>query len=559
MTPAVGNGEFDRLKMLLFRQEREHLTSLQADIASLQQYVGNAARLEQATAEILIGAFRNAEIERPRELAAAVAPLILSSIRSEIRNSRDLMVDALYPITGRLVRAAVANAFKEMIAVVERRIGAMTSVDLWISQVRSLLTGRPVSEHIVAESSRPKVLRLMVIERGSGRLVADWRPSDAPIERADLLSAMIAAIMEFSVQALAGEGTLQALDFGGREIVLRSSPRTILAAEFAGVMRPADDAKISSLFFDLVENIDQGKPSGRAALAALASAVELSLGRRASSRRGRMVLIGLLALCGLGTVWLGTFFAQRMMIERRTTAEFIRLAANEPTLTGFPLRLKFDHQSGSVFVSGIAPDRTSLDPVIKGLAAVAAPYQVVTQIGDLRRLQEFAAQRSLSDLLHKSAAIEMEFSNLRERLAGEERTREQQVTELRSAVSGPVERLERFIRSTAIFFSNGEEFFDHARAVRDARDLAEILAGNELTVRIVGHADETGSAAGNKELGRRRAEKVVELLKSMGVDPARLAVVSRSSSVPIMDQAGAMLGGNRRVTFENVFRDEMRR
>lgn len=256
---AIGqNREIEQLKTLLFEQEAERLRALETDVASLRHYVGGADRLETATASILIAALERAEVDRPRELANAIAPSVVSAIRSEIRNSRELMVDALYPIIGRLVSSAVANTFKELVAFLEQRLNALTSMELWIGRIKSLVTGRPISEFVLANSNPPRVNRLLILERGNGRLIADWKREASADERADMLSAMVAAILEFSVQALAGEGTLRTLDFGGREIVLRDSPRFILAAECIGSLRPADNTRINSLFFDTIENLDRG-------------------------------------------------------------------------------------------------------------------------------------------------------------------------------------------------------------------------------------------------------------------------------------------------------------
>lgn len=539
MTTAGAAGELDRLKTLLLRPERDHIECLRRDVDSLRGYLGGPALLEQATAEILVGALARADVARRRELAAALAPLVVSAIRAEIRNSRDSMVEALYPLTGRLVRAAVANAVSELIARVERRIGLMTSAEMWGGQVKSLLTGRPVSEFIVAESSQPTLLRLMLIERGSGCLLADWRADESSTDRADLVSGMIAAILEFSLQALAGEGKLQTLDFGGREIVLRSSPRTILAAEFAGVIRPGDHAEIGAAFFDMLEKTERGKPGDPRALAGLAAALETSVSRNSDNRRGRAILLGLLAVCALGIVWGATSWARQGILEYRMAAELGRLVENEPRLTGFPLTLRFDHQSRRAFVIGVAPDGTDLASMLKPLADDMAPYQLITRIGIVPGRQELTA------IERKSADTERTVAQLREKLEAD--------------ANRPPEALERFIRSTAIFFGTDLEFLESDQARQRLQELARILSDNDLMIRIVGHADEIGTAAGNRELGRHRADKVAELLSSMGINSSRLAVVSRAASVPITDLPGPFVGGNRRVTFESVYRDEMRR
>jgi outer membrane protein OmpA-like peptidoglycan-associated protein len=602
MTSAAGqNREIEQLRKLLFQTEAARLEALGADVALLQQFIGSPDRLETATADILVAALERAEVVRPRELANVIAPSVVSAIRSEIRNSRDLMVDALYPITGRLVSAAVANAFKELVGRLEQRLNALTSMELWIGRIKSLVTGRPISEFVLANASPPRVNRLLIIERGSGRLVADWKRVETSDERADLLSAMVAAILEFSVQALAGEGNLQQLDFGGREIVLRASPRFILAAECIGPLRPADGARINSLFFDTIESMDRGLDCDAAMLAALASSIEAGpAAERKPRRAGKVVLLVFAAAVAAGLAWLASVHLTRATLERRTYDALQELAGKEPLLETFPLRLDFDHRNRSVSVSGIEPSQIETAPLIDALAKAAAPYRVVGRIGVVPGTEQAAALRADIDALRQSvsglqAGIDenrQAIAELRQSLSGlrksadeigkaatgqqqalasqqarideiraaiteETRSRNQQYEALQSIADSPAERLRRFMTSTAFFFSgNSVEFVDDEQAERQLRELAGLLASNDLRIRIVGYADESGSEAANKILGRKRAEQVMQRLISLGIEPSRLFVVSRSASMPISDTVGEADNGNRRVTFENVFRAE---
>ncbi|KUM23188.1 hypothetical protein AU467_09510 [Mesorhizobium loti] len=619
MTSAVGqNREIEQLKTLLFQPEAARLEALGADVALLQQYIGGPDRLEAATADILVAALERAEVSRPRELANVIAPSVVSAIRSEIRNSRDLMVDALYPITGRLVSAAVANAFKELVARLEQRLNALTSTELWIGRIKSLATGRPISEFVLANASPPRVNRLLMIERGNGRLVADWKREEISDERADLLSAMVAAILEFSVQALAGEGNLQTLDFGGREIVLRASPRFILAAECIGPLRPADDARINSLFFDTIESMDGGRDCDPAMLASLATSIEAdpALGRK-PRRSGKVVLLVLAALVAAGLAWLASVYLTRTMLERRTNDALQELVGKEPLLQSFPLRLQFDHGNRSVSVSGIEPSQVEVAPLVDALAKVAAPYRVVDRIGVVPGMEQSAALRADVDALRQSlagiqasidgtreavaelqqslasfqksagetgkaiteqqqslaglqarideprgpsaqelqslASLQSRIDEIRAAIAEETGARKQEYDALRSVADSPAERLGRFMASTAIFFGAADAFADDKEAEQQIRDLAGLLAGNDLRIRVVGHADDTGTESANRAVARKRADQVVQKLTSLGIEPARLLVVSRSSSLPISDVPSE---GNRRVTFETVFRAE---
>ncbi|MFT4181219.1 MAG: OmpA family protein [Rhizobium sp.] len=542
----------------------------------------------------MIAALERAEVNEPRALANAIAPSVVSAIRSEIANSRDMMVEALYPITGRMVSAAVANAFRQLVAILEQRLNSLTSMELWIGRVKSLMTGRPISEFVLANSNPPRVRRLLLIERGAGRLVAEWTPEGDRDERADLLSAMVAAILEFSVQALAGEGTLQKLDFGGRQITLSASPRFILAAECTGLLRPADEARINALFFDEIETIDRDGESDAARLATLAFAIEADPSpSKKTGRNGKVILLTLAVLAAALLVWLAAGFVTRTMLERRTHDVLQRLAQEQPQLASFPLRLDFDHGDRSLVVSGIEPSSLNAAPVVTALAKAAAPYRIVNRIGVVPGPEQFAAlqsdiaaMRQALDRLQasneemraatvaqadtrnqQSTSLAKQYADLQSRLqasleetraaiATEAGSREQQYAGLQAMVDSAAQRLDRFMATTAIFFGDGAEFADAGAAEQQIGQLAALLSGNDLRIRIVGYADESGSEASNKVLAGKRAETVMERLKALGIAPARLFVVSRSAAMPISDKIGAGGGANRRVTFENVFQTE---
>jgi outer membrane protein OmpA-like peptidoglycan-associated protein len=583
MAAAAGqNREIEQLKTLLFQPEATRLQSLESDLASLQQYVGSADRLEAATAGILVAALERAEVDRPRELANAIAPTVVNAIRSEIRNSRELMVEALYPIVGRLVSAAVANSFREMVASLEQRINALTSTQLWMGRIKSLATGRPISEFVLADNP-PRVNRLLIIERGNGRLIADWKGGAALDERADLLSAMVAAILEFSVQALAGEGNLQTLDFGGRQIALRASPRFILAAECLGPLRPADNARINSLFFDSIERIDHGAACDGAMLAALAAAIETDESpRKTTSRRGKVILFGLLATAAAVLVWFASVSVTRSLLERRTQAVLAQFAAKQPLLASFPLQLHFDHHDRSVAVSGIEPSQMETAPLLDALGVAASPYRIVDRIGVLSGPEQLAASEAGAASLQQALArLQASVDQIRDAMTGQSRSGDrqfaglnekyeelgkqyarlgEQYAGLQSVVDGPAARLDRFIASTAVFFTNNsDEFLDADQASRQLKDLAGLLANNDLRIRIVGYADQSGTEGANKTLGRKRAEHVARQLTELGIEPSRLILVSRAATMPITDRIDTTIGGNRRVSFENVYRAEVTR
>jgi outer membrane protein OmpA-like peptidoglycan-associated protein len=153
---------------------------------------------------------------------------------------------------------------------------------------------------------------------------------------------------------------------------------------------------------------------------------------------------------------------------------------------------------------------------------------------------------------------------MRQMMDQESKSRDRQYAELgeqygklQSIIDSPAERLSRFIASAAIFFRVGtDEFVDGEEAERQLEQLAELLADNDLRVRVVGHTDHRGTDATNRILALNRAERVAQGLISLKVEPSRLVIVSRSASIPIADKIGTTNAANRRVTFEYVFESE---
>ena len=80
---------------------------------------------------------------------------------------------------------------------------------------------------------------------------------------------------------------------------------------------------------------------------------------------------------------------------------------------------------------------------------------------------------------------------------------------------------------------------------------ATLAARPEMRVRVIGHADEQGTAAGNHRLGAERAGAVAEQLVLCGVSPTRIESVSYGDSRPSCDEpTEACREERRRVGYE---------
>ena len=177
-------------------------------VEGLFERTGSEERFRSSVAAVLDGALRQAEVERHDQMSRAMAPLVVKTIKTELRNSQDEMVEALYPITGRLVKAYIASAMKDLTDQINRRLSGGTNPVML--RLRSLMTGHSVADLALAEAQPLEVVELFLIRRGSGELMQHWPegpqgagvPSNSDIH----LSGVLTAINDFAAQALKDNG-----------------------------------------------------------------------------------------------------------------------------------------------------------------------------------------------------------------------------------------------------------------------------------------------------------------------------------------------------------------
>jgi outer membrane protein OmpA-like peptidoglycan-associated protein len=271
--------ELETLRGILLADERDNIDTLRRALMSLDGRVGDDDRFQDTMTRSLVAAFRRAELTQHRELAEALSPLVLAGIRREIVESRDLMVEALYPITGRLVTAAVANAFRTLVAEVNARLEAAVTPNNWRRRAKSLLTGRPLADIILSETAGFRLERILLIDRASGALLGTWTAREEGMgndSQTALMGGLLSAIVGFSRDAFEGDGhDLRALDLGDRVVMLRSSARRIVAAVGQGIVNGELEARTDRAFLNLLESgmSTDDAASSRALLASLASVI----------------------------------------------------------------------------------------------------------------------------------------------------------------------------------------------------------------------------------------------------------------------------------------------
>jgi len=563
----------DKLKALLFQPESEAIASLSKRIDSVFERAGTTERFQASVATVLDSALRDAEVARHDELSNAIAPLIVQTVKTEIRGSTDELVEALYPATGRMVKAYIASAIKDLTDQINARLEQ--------NPVMSRLSGRSAGEVALAESQRLKVEDVFLIRRASGELLSRFPEGTQGSNHDHVMGGVLTAINEFTSEAFKAEGSaLRQIDLGGSRVYLRVSPSFLLAARCSGQAPVGAEGVLDDAFLALTDRLHEGlsaaqngaagPPGSVALLRELAANLEHRLGalQAPAPRRGIAPLYLLLGLIAVPlALWLAwTSYRSYRVGSIRDTASAILMA--EPGMRGYPAEIKVAADAASVSLTGLAPTAGVKTHVINELSRALPDVAVRDQ---LNTVPEGSADPMPAFLALKAQA-ESDLQDLRRQVEDERTKRrdgELQIAELTKAAEtlraeiaalprpqAPTarEELTSFVGNNAVFFSEFATFRDEAATTRILEKLARILKKDpDLIVRVIGFTDEIGSPSNNANLADTRAATVARALEALGVSKRQLVELHRTSPDYNVSPAKGPGSANRRVEFEAGF------
>ena len=575
-----------RLKELLFDREARAITDLTARMDAVFERTGSQERFAASVASVLDEALARAEVEKHTQVAGAIAPLVVSTIRTEIRNSQDELAEALYPAMGRMVKDYVVSAFRDLADEINRRI----EQNRFMLRARSVLTGRPVAELALAHTPPPKVEEIYLVRRGSGDLVGRWPIAGNPRDHAR--SGVLAAINEIATEAfIAEEASLRRLDLGSSLVYMRASPAHLLFVRCSGAAPAALERAIDAHFIGTIEKLrailgagasDPELPAApvNALLASLAADLDVAFAGGRRAKRGGVSPAALL-FWGLALLLLGwggwTAYAAWQTGRVRNVAE--RVIAEDGALRGFPVHVAIADTGARVTLQGLVPKPADALQATRRLRE-ALPDSVITdqtaslpgglaearvQIGELSEevARLTAAARSTNAAMAAlTAELKQSRDDARTRMANAEAQSKQRLEALQAEVTQlrqptPDQRLAQWVSSNAVFFTKDMNYRDDRRAAATLDELAALMQQTQSLVRVVGHTDEKGGPAHNSTLSFARAAKVLAELTRRGVPAGRLVAVGRNDVANLAPSIGDA-SPNRRVEFEIGFDGEGR-
>ena len=435
-----------RLKELLFEKEARDIDALAERLDALHQRTGDDERLRASVARVIEGALRDAETVRHRELADALAPVVVRTVKAEIvsPDTQDKIAGSLYTKIGEMVRRYVSSAMRDLLEGINKRLESGLTHNRFMLKLRSLASGRSMAELALERSERLKVEEVYLIRRGSGELVHRWQaPSDQDMlggsrNRDVLISGFLTAITAFAEEAFEGDKeSLRAIDLDAHRVFLRGSPSYLVAAKCRGAAPREIEALLDAELLRLLDEQAQAVARYGADADAMTRVHDRVLAdftqrfesgatlydQTSQRKRGGFGLVKffawliILPLVGYSgwNAWLG-HKARLLQAEAEATIEKIS------ELRGYPIDVRVAHGAESLRVQGLTPTEQVRQRLSADLRQIAPGVRikeflaVVPQSDPTRAIREEATRSAVSRAEHRLVRLAADLSGFADRL-----------------------------------------------------------------------------------------------------------------------------------------------
>ncbi len=224
--------------------------SLQEDMAKRIELLEHLLNDEKELANKVDPLIKYQLREFTKRIPRTLGPTITATLKQEIKNHKDEVVDALYPVLGKMVKKYVAQ---EMKLLSEKIDNQLSFIKRWKRRLRSWFTGVKEEELILRNLSAAKIEQVLLIERDTGILKASYSKTSS-IDK-EMISGMLTAIKSFVEDAYYKKNqNLELIEYESYNIHLQSFVTHYVAVVISGNYIMQSKNKLQDLIFNFYYN-----------------------------------------------------------------------------------------------------------------------------------------------------------------------------------------------------------------------------------------------------------------------------------------------------------------
>ena len=212
----IKDHRFEQLQELLLVEDREKFDLLN------EEFAGKVKPLIQERIEDL-----------RKNFPEYFGDTITETIKDQIVNSQDQVLDALYPIIGKLIKKGIVNEISKLNERINKTINETFSFKEKIEIFFGKKSNLPTGDVILQKAFKPVIEELLIIEKDSGLLKGSY--SRGGIANKDMVSGMLTAIKSFAEDAFSkNEQNLENIKFETFQISIHNFKTIYIAIAISG-------------------------------------------------------------------------------------------------------------------------------------------------------------------------------------------------------------------------------------------------------------------------------------------------------------------------------------
>jgi hypothetical protein len=234
---------FELLRELLLEDDREKLKALSDEIMLREKLAQHVTPLVDEKIEDLRKNF-------PEYFGGTIT----ETIKYQIQNSQDEVIDALYPIMGKLIKKSIvteiAKLNEKINITIKESFSFKGKIKKFFSKKRDINDGDIVLQDVF----KPVLEEVFIIEKDSGLLKGSY--STEKTADKDMVSGMLTAIKSFAEDAFFKEGqNLEDIKFETFQLSLHNFKTIYIAIATSGPTNTAFNEELRNDVFNLAEVI----------------------------------------------------------------------------------------------------------------------------------------------------------------------------------------------------------------------------------------------------------------------------------------------------------------
>lgn len=246
VTKMDEQAKLEILKDILFPDDRGAVQDIAKRIELVELIINDqkqlAARVDPLVDE-KINAFT-------KSMPDTLGPTITATLKKEIKNHKDEVVDALYPVLGKMVKKYVAQEIKILSEKIDNQLGF---IKRFKRKMRSWFGGPTEEQLLMRELSSATIEQVLLIERDTGILKASYSVTNSIDE--EMISGMLTAIKGFVEDAFHKKNqNLELIQYELYNIHLQSFVTHYVAVVVSGDYHLTAKNKLQDIIFNFYYN-----------------------------------------------------------------------------------------------------------------------------------------------------------------------------------------------------------------------------------------------------------------------------------------------------------------